>query len=48
MKRALRNVRDIHIRLPGDVYDALVERARVEGVPVSVVIRRILRSGLGL
>ncbi|MEM0482331.1 MAG: ribbon-helix-helix protein, CopG family [Nitrososphaerota archaeon] len=48
MKRALKDSRDIHIRLPQDLYRALEERASSEGVPVSLLIRRILRSALGL
>ncbi len=48
LKRALKDSRDIHIRLPQDLYRALEERASSEGVPVSLLIRRILRSALGL
>lgn len=48
MKRALKDCRDLHIRLPRELYEVLEERAEAEGVPISVVIRRALRSALGL
>lgn len=48
MKRALKNSRDIHIRLPEELYSVLMERAAAEGVPLSMFIRRLLRSALGM
>lgn len=48
MKRALRESREIHIRLSKELYDALKTRAAAENVSVSLLIRRILRGALGL
>jgi|GEM_PF-1213421 len=48
VKRALRDSREVHVRLPADLYQALAEKASAEGVPLSVLIRRLLRRGLGL
>ncbi len=47
LRRALRNGREIHVVLPPDLYEALRERAAAEGVTLSMIVRRILRRGLG-
>ncbi|MEM0445544.1 MAG: ribbon-helix-helix protein, CopG family [Nitrososphaerota archaeon] len=48
MRRALRESRDIHIKVPRDLYESLAARAAAENIPVSMLIRRILRSALGV
>jgi len=47
LKRALSRAKEMHLLLPADLYEALRERAAAEGVPVSALVRRLLRSCLG-